>query len=67
MNENREPDVTEKKPAEPLPVDPDDRWDWEFYQPPPPPLRRWKVQGRIVWKGPAQPLPHPDPDEGETE
>ena len=61
MNENREPDVTEKKGAEPPPVDAEERFNWdtdlgEF----PPPLRRTKLLVRFRRKV-AEPLPYPDP------
>ncbi|HXD86796.1 MAG TPA: hypothetical protein VN641_09890 [Urbifossiella sp.] len=55
--------LAEKKKPEPLLVDSEERLDWDFYQPPPPPKRRWTVQARIVWKGPAKPLPAPDPND----
>jgi len=54
--------MTEKRKPQPLPVDPEDRLDWEFYQPPPP-KRRWTVVGRVIWKGRAKPLPVPDPED----
>jgi hypothetical protein len=57
MNEERESDIAEKKEPKALSADAVERWDWEFYQVPPRPLRRWKVRGRIVWKGKAEPLP----------
>ena len=63
MNEEQTGDVKDEKKAEPLPVDPEERLDWDFYQPPPPSKRRWTVQARIVWKGKAQPMPVPDPDD----
>lgn len=43
--------------AEPSPIDAMERWDWDFYQEPPAPRRRWRVLGRIVWKGRSEPMP----------
>ncbi|HET6574323.1 MAG TPA: hypothetical protein VFG68_12005 [Fimbriiglobus sp.] len=64
MNENREPDVTEKKKPEPLPFDPDGEiLDWDAYFPPPPPKNRRTIRVQFRHKGPAQPMPYPDPDE----
>ena len=63
MNEEQTGDVKDKKKAEPLPVDPEERLDWDFYQPPPPPKRRGKIMVRLVYKGRAKPMPVPDPDE----
>lgn len=63
MNENEAAELMEKKKAELLPVDPEERLDWEFYQPPPPPKRKGKIQVQLVYKGRAKPMPVPDPDE----
>jgi hypothetical protein len=63
MNDEREPKTTDKKPPEPLPIDPDERLDWDFdLGERPPPLRKWKVWAQIRYKK-AEPLPMPDPDE----
>jgi hypothetical protein len=62
MNENK-PELEGKKPADPLPVDPEERWDWDAdLSPFPPPLRRWKVRARIRYKK-AEPMPYPDPED----
>ncbi|HEY2784957.1 MAG TPA: hypothetical protein VGJ05_08280 [Fimbriiglobus sp.] len=63
MNDKSEPYVAEKQKPVPLPADPEGRWDWEFYQAPPEPKRRWSVPARIVWKGRAKPLPTTDPED----
>jgi hypothetical protein len=63
MDKTNESGVAEKKLPEPMPVDAEERWDWEFYQDPPPPLRRWKVRAQIVWKGRAEPMPSSEPDD----
>jgi hypothetical protein len=62
MDENIKPDVTEKKKAEPLPVDAEERWEWDAdLGPPPPPLRRTRIMVRFHRRE-AQPLPYPDPE-----
>jgi hypothetical protein len=64
MSENHEPDVTEKKRPEPLPVEPDgELLDWDAYVPPPPPKRKGTIRVQVVYKGRAKPMPVPDPDD----
>ena len=63
MNENEESEMIEKKRAEPLPLEPDgEHLDWDAYIEPPPPIRKGKIRVQIRYKGPAQPMPYPDPD-----
>jgi hypothetical protein len=62
MKEEHEPDVMEKKPPEPLPVDAEERWDNDVDLGPfPPPLRSTKISVRFRRKEP-EPMPYPDPD-----
>jgi hypothetical protein len=59
-NERKAP---EKKAPEPLPVDPEDRWDWDFdIGERPPPNRKWQVRVQLRYKK-AEPLPLHDPEE----
>ena len=61
MDSERE--VPEKKVAEPLPVGPDERLDWDFdLGERPPPARKWRVKVQLRYKI-AEPLPLSDPDE----
>jgi hypothetical protein len=63
MDHNGNPRLSQRKPAEPLPVDPDERWDWEFdIGERPPPSRTGKVWVQLRYRK-AEPLPLPDPDE----
>jgi hypothetical protein len=61
MNNDR--DTSEKKVPEPLPVDPEERLDWDAYIPPPPPKRSGKIPVTLRYKGRGKPLPFPDPDD----
>jgi hypothetical protein len=63
MSETNKPDVTEEKKPEPLPADPEERWDWDAdLGPPPPPLRRTKILVHFRRRE-AKPLPYLDPDQ----
>lgn len=62
MNENHEPDVVERKEPVPLPVDPEERLDWDFdIGERPSPLWRKKILVRFRTKT-AEPMPYPDPE-----
>ena len=61
MNEHDEA-VVEKKLAEPLPVDSEERLDWDFdLGKRPEPIRKGKMLVRFRSRK-AEPLPFPDPD-----
>jgi hypothetical protein len=61
MNDDHK--TSEKKAPEPLPVDPEERLDWDAYIPPPPPKRSGKIHVTVRYRGRGKPLPVPDPDE----
>ena len=62
MNEEQTGDVKDEKKAEPLPVDPEERLDWDFdIGDRPPPLWRKKILVRFRTRV-AEPMPYPDPD-----
>lgn len=62
MNQNSEPDVAEKKEAEPLPVEPDEEvLDWDAYVPPP--KRKGTIRVRLRYMGRSKPMPVPDPED----
>jgi hypothetical protein len=56
-------ETSEKKAPEPLPVDAEERLDWDAYIPPPPPKRSGQIRVTLRYKGRGKPLPVPDPDE----
>jgi hypothetical protein len=63
MGKQREPELSTRKTPEPLPVDPEERWDWDFdLGERPPPRRKWTVLAHLRYKK-SEPLPLPDPDE----
>jgi hypothetical protein len=61
MNDERE--ALEKKSPEPLPVDLEERLDWDAYIPSPPPKRSGKIRVTLRYLGRGKPLPVRDPDE----
>ncbi len=62
MHDEKTADTVEKKKIEPLPVDPEDRLEWDFdIGDRPPPLWRKKILVRFRKKK-AEPMPYPDPD-----
>lgn len=62
MNEEQSADVAEKKKAEPLPIDPEERLDWDFdIGERPAPIRKGKILVTFRRKK-AEPMPFPDPD-----
>jgi hypothetical protein len=58
-----ERDMSEKTASDPLPIDPEERLDWDFdIGERPPSTRKWRVKVQLRHKV-AQPLPLSDPDE----
>ncbi len=62
MNEEQDGDVVEKKETKPMPIDPEERLDWDFdLGERPAPIRKGKILVRFRAKK-AEPMPFPDPD-----